>query len=137
MINMDIIKITAVNLEVASKKGKEKLEHFGVKLEEEKEYHDRKLFHPMQPNEKSIQYNNIKIKEEETSSTSRLDQVRFALPSSGSATQRGSATQGISEQVGVGLVTNCIYDIVKDEGDGDLFEGIFSVIESIFSSSSS
>nr|GEU42316.1 zinc finger, CCHC-type [Tanacetum cinerariifolium] len=70
MINMDIMKITTVNLEVASKKGKEKLEHFGVKLEEEKEYHDRKFFHPMQPNKRSIQYNNIKIKEEETSSTS-------------------------------------------------------------------
>nr|GEU69959.1 zinc finger, CCHC-type [Tanacetum cinerariifolium] len=75
MINMDIMKITAVNLKVASKKGKEKLEHFGVKLEEEKEYHDRKLFHPMQPNKRSIQYNNIKIKEEETSSTSSEDLV--------------------------------------------------------------
>nr|GEY38577.1 ARID DNA-binding domain-containing protein [Tanacetum cinerariifolium] len=61
---------SAPNLEVASKKGKEKLEHFGVKLEEENEYHDRKLFHPMQPNKRSIQYNDIKIKEEETSSTS-------------------------------------------------------------------
>nr|GEW47090.1 ARID DNA-binding domain-containing protein [Tanacetum cinerariifolium] len=60
----------APNLEVASKKGKEKLEHFGVKLEEENEYHDRKLFLPMQPNKRSIQYNDIKIKEEETSSTS-------------------------------------------------------------------
>nr|GEV68646.1 nucleotide-binding alpha-beta plait domain-containing protein [Tanacetum cinerariifolium] len=75
MINMDVMKIMAVNLEVASKKGKEKLEHFGVKLEEEKEYHDRKLFHPMQSNKRSIQYNNIKIKEEETSSTSSEDLV--------------------------------------------------------------
>ncbi|GKC81850.1 hypothetical protein Tco_1137567 [Tanacetum coccineum] len=62
-------------MEVASKKGKEKLEHFGVKLEEEKEYHGRKDFHPMQPNRGPIQNNDIKIKEEETSSTSSEDLV--------------------------------------------------------------
>nr|GEU76449.1 ARID DNA-binding domain-containing protein [Tanacetum cinerariifolium] len=66
---------SAPNLEVASKKGKEKLEPFGVKLEEEKEYHDRKLFHPIEPNKRSIQYNDIKIKEEETSNTSSEDLV--------------------------------------------------------------
>nr|GEY09731.1 ARID DNA-binding domain-containing protein [Tanacetum cinerariifolium] len=71
----DFGKRSAPNLEVASKKGKEKLEHFRVKLEEEKEYHDRKLFHPMQPNKRSIQYNDIKIKEEATSSTSSEDLV--------------------------------------------------------------
>ncbi|GKB67998.1 hypothetical protein Tco_0929410 [Tanacetum coccineum] len=36
----DFGESSAPNLEVASKKGKEKLEHFEVKLEEEKEYHD-------------------------------------------------------------------------------------------------
>nr|GEU68425.1 hypothetical protein [Tanacetum cinerariifolium] len=71
----DFGKCSATNLEVASKKGKEKLEHFRVKLEEEKEYHDRKLFHPMQQNKRSIQYNDIKIKEEATSSTSSKDLV--------------------------------------------------------------
>ncbi|GKC35712.1 zinc finger, PHD-type, conserved site containing protein [Tanacetum coccineum] len=81
------------------------------------------------------------------SSNSGLNQVRSALPSSGSTTQRrlttptthshsGSTSQGIGEQVGVGLATNYIYDTVKDEGDGDFFDGIVSVIGSIFSSSS-
>ncbi|GKE58931.1 ARID DNA-binding domain-containing protein [Tanacetum coccineum] len=65
----------APNLEVVSKKGKEKLEHFGVKLEEEKEYHGRKDFHPMQSNKGPIQNYDIKIKEEETSSTSSEDLV--------------------------------------------------------------
>ncbi|GJX82048.1 RNA-directed DNA polymerase, eukaryota, reverse transcriptase zinc-binding domain protein [Tanacetum coccineum] len=66
---------------------------------------------------------------------SGLNQVRSALPSSGSTTQRrlttptthshsGSTSQGIGEQVGVGLATNYIYDTVKDEGDGDFFDGI-------------
>ncbi|GKA11746.1 ARID DNA-binding domain-containing protein [Tanacetum coccineum] len=71
----DFGESSAPNLEVASKKGKEKLEHFGVKLEEEKEYHGRKDFHPMQPNKGPIQNNDIKIKEEETSSTSSEDLV--------------------------------------------------------------
>nr|GEY96011.1 ARID DNA-binding domain-containing protein [Tanacetum cinerariifolium] len=71
----DTFRGSAPNLEVASKKGKEKLEHFGVKLEEEKEYHDTKIFHPMQPNKRSIQYNDIKIKKEATSSTSSEDLV--------------------------------------------------------------
>ncbi|GKB68000.1 ARID DNA-binding domain-containing protein [Tanacetum coccineum] len=71
----DFGESSAPNLEVASKKGKEKLEHFEVKLEEEKEYHGRKDFHPMQPNKEPIQNNDIKIKEEETSSTSSEDLV--------------------------------------------------------------
>ncbi|GJU63710.1 kinase-like domain-containing protein [Tanacetum coccineum] len=50
------------NLEVASTKGKEKIEHFGVKLEEED--HDRRQFHPTQPNKGLTLNNGIKIKEE-------------------------------------------------------------------------
>ncbi|GJY76166.1 ARID DNA-binding domain-containing protein [Tanacetum coccineum] len=75
--NLDIPARTleCTNMEVASKKGKEKLEHFGVKLEEEKKYHGRRHFHPMQPNKEPILNNDIKIKEEETSSTSSEDLV--------------------------------------------------------------
>ncbi|GKE23344.1 hypothetical protein Tco_1434856 [Tanacetum coccineum] len=71
----DFGESSAPNLEAASKKGKEKLEHFGVKLEEEKKYHGRRHFHPMQPNKEPILNNDIKIKEEETSSTSSEDLV--------------------------------------------------------------
>ncbi|GJV34112.1 hypothetical protein Tco_1394512 [Tanacetum coccineum] len=45
------------------------------------------------------------------SSNSGLDQVRSALPSSGSTTQR------IGEQVALGLATNYIYDTIKKDED--------------------
>ncbi|GKC48989.1 hypothetical protein Tco_1071734 [Tanacetum coccineum] len=69
----DFGESSAPNLEVASTKGKEKIEHFGVKLEEED--HDRRQFHPTQPNKGPTLNNGIKIKEEETSSTSSEDLV--------------------------------------------------------------
>ncbi|GJZ94199.1 ARID DNA-binding domain-containing protein, partial [Tanacetum coccineum] len=72
----DFGESSAPILEVTIKNGKEKMEHFGIKLEEEKEYHGRKHSHPMQPNKGSILYNDTKIKEEETSSTSRLRRGR-------------------------------------------------------------
>ncbi|GJR24785.1 ARID DNA-binding domain-containing protein [Tanacetum coccineum] len=71
----DFGESSAPILEVTNKKGKEKMEHFGIKLEEEKEYHGRKNSHSMQPNKGSILYNDTKIKEEETSSTSSKDFV--------------------------------------------------------------
>ncbi|GJY59191.1 hypothetical protein Tco_0459083 [Tanacetum coccineum] len=69
----DFGESSAPNLEVASTKGKEKIEHFGVKLEEED--HDRRQFHPTQLNKRPTLNNGIKIKEEETSSTSSEDLV--------------------------------------------------------------
>ncbi|GJZ58915.1 hypothetical protein Tco_0614731 [Tanacetum coccineum] len=54
---------------------KGKIGTFWSKLEEEKEYHGMKDFHPMQPNKEPIQNNDIKIKEEETSSTLSEDLV--------------------------------------------------------------
>ncbi|GJT63747.1 ARID DNA-binding domain-containing protein [Tanacetum coccineum] len=69
----DFGESSAPNLEVANTKGKEKIEHFGVILEEED--HDRRQFHPTQPNKGPTLNNGIKIKEEETSSTSSEDLV--------------------------------------------------------------
>ncbi|GKF12333.1 hypothetical protein Tco_0050259, partial [Tanacetum coccineum] len=54
----DFGESSAPNLEVASTKGKEKIEHFGVKLEEED--HDRRQFHPTQPNKGPTLNNGIK-----------------------------------------------------------------------------
>nr|GEU73014.1 sodium/calcium exchanger NCL2-like [Tanacetum cinerariifolium] len=47
-------EIKAPNMEAAKRKGKEKIEHFGVRLEDlsEKEYHDSQQLHPIQPNRK-------------------------------------------------------------------------------------
>ncbi|GJT60904.1 ARID DNA-binding domain-containing protein [Tanacetum coccineum] len=66
-------EIKAPNMEAANRKGKEKIEHFGVKLEDlnGEEYHDS------QPNKKegSTLNKGIKIKTEDTSSTSSEDLV--------------------------------------------------------------
>ncbi|GJT19204.1 hypothetical protein Tco_0877910 [Tanacetum coccineum] len=66
-------EIKAPNMEVANRKGKEKIEHFGVKLEDlyREEYHDS------QPNKKegSTLNKGIKIKTEDTSNTSSEDLV--------------------------------------------------------------
>ncbi|GKE69648.1 hypothetical protein Tco_1527720, partial [Tanacetum coccineum] len=62
-------EIKAPNVEVANKKGKEKIEHFGVKLEDL----NREEYHDSQPNKKegSTLNKGIKIKTEDTSSTSK------------------------------------------------------------------
>nr|GEX69154.1 hypothetical protein [Tanacetum cinerariifolium] len=73
----DFGESNAPNLEAANRKEKQKIEHFGVKLEEEEEYHDRRHFHPIQPNknEESTLNKGIKIKTEDASSTSSEDLV--------------------------------------------------------------
>nr|GEU95787.1 hypothetical protein [Tanacetum cinerariifolium] len=75
----DFDEIKAPNMEAANRKGKEKIEHFGVKLEDlnEEEYHDSRQLHPIQPNRKegSTLNKGIKIKTEDTSSTSSEDSV--------------------------------------------------------------
>nr|GEY50897.1 zinc finger, CCHC-type [Tanacetum cinerariifolium] len=83
----DFTEIKAPNMETANRKGKEKIHHFGVKLEDlnEKEYHDSRQLHPIQPNRKegSTLNKGIKIKTKDTSSTSKnngrtIAQIEYA-----------------------------------------------------------
>nr|GEW83558.1 ARID DNA-binding domain-containing protein [Tanacetum cinerariifolium] len=76
----DFGESNAPNLEAANIKGKEKIKHFGVKLEEE-EYHDKRHFHPIQPNkyEESTLNKGIKIKTEDASNISNGVLLRETL----------------------------------------------------------
>nr|GEV76595.1 hypothetical protein [Tanacetum cinerariifolium] len=67
-------EIKAPNMEAGNRQGKEKIEYFGVNLEDlnEKEYHDSRQLHPIKPNRKegSTLNKGINIQTEDTSSTS-------------------------------------------------------------------
>nr|GEX25960.1 EH domain-containing protein 1-like [Tanacetum cinerariifolium] len=72
----DFGKSNTPNLEATNRKGKEKIKYFGVKLEEE-EYHDRRHFHPIQPNKNKESTLNKGIKIKTQAAHQLLEHITF------------------------------------------------------------